>query len=127
MTLHTKLSYVKSAARLVGYIVLFFSLPTAAAILIFSELIGIAEEAWPGAYKGTDFDTQVKTQETRYNELYKKATIWHSNAKFIAQYYEEQINEIQEICLNAGIDPDEKPITLVDAVQQLADRGQEHD
>lgn len=53
MTLHTKLSYVKSGLRLVGYSSLFFSIVAAAVILIVSELVGIAEEAWPGAYEGT--------------------------------------------------------------------------
>lgn len=54
MTLHTKLSYVKSAARIIGYLTLFISVGAAAVILIGSELLGIAEEAWPGAYKGTE-------------------------------------------------------------------------
>lgn len=54
MTRHTKISYVKSIARIVGYIVLFRSIPLGAAILIASELFGILEEAWPGAYEGTE-------------------------------------------------------------------------
>lgn len=74
MTLHTKLSYVKSAARLVGYVLLIESalhgdwavatgyrstyLLWAGIVLVASELIGIAEEAWPGAYEGTE--TNVK-------------------------------------------------------------------
>ena len=53
MTLHTKLSYVKSGLRLVGYGSLLLSLTAGVVILIASELIGIAEEAWPGAYEGT--------------------------------------------------------------------------
>jgi hypothetical protein len=64
MTLHTKLSYVKSALRIVGYSILFAYddtiLTLAAATLVLSELIGIAEEAWPGAYKGTETDGQTK-------------------------------------------------------------------
>lgn len=70
MTLHTKLSYVKSAARLVGYCFVVkaafsTSLPSlpayllvAGLVLIASELIGIAEEAWPGAYEGTVIDLE---------------------------------------------------------------------
>jgi hypothetical protein len=56
MTLHTKLSYVKSGLRLVGYVTLLVSLAAGVAILVASELVGIAEEAWPGAYKGTGID-----------------------------------------------------------------------
>jgi hypothetical protein len=75
MTLHTKLSYVKSAARLVGYVLLIQAalhgdwrvaeglrstyLLWAGMVLVASELIGIAEEAWPGAYKGTETDTKI--------------------------------------------------------------------
>jgi hypothetical protein len=71
MTLHTKLSYVKSGVRIVGYACLIraayyntfnpydardhlFCIGLAGLLLVVSELIGIAEEAWPGAYKGTD-------------------------------------------------------------------------
>ncbi len=74
MTLHTKLSYVKSVIRIVGYNCLIWSTyynlfdPYDAAshlewigfsglALIAAELIGIVEEAYPGAYKGTDFVT----------------------------------------------------------------------
>jgi hypothetical protein len=57
MTLHTKLSYLKSVLRIIGYVVLLayndLLLTIAAALLIAAELLGIAEEAWPGAYKGT--------------------------------------------------------------------------
>jgi len=54
MTLHTKLSYAKSVLRLIGYISLLGSIGVGVTILILSELLGIAEEAWPGAYKGTE-------------------------------------------------------------------------
>jgi len=54
MTLHTKLSYAKSALRLIGYVTLLWSIIAGVLILVFSELIGIAEEAWPGAYEGTN-------------------------------------------------------------------------
>jgi hypothetical protein len=47
------MSYVKSGLRLVGYGLLLVSIPAAALILIVSEAVGIAEEAWPGAYEGT--------------------------------------------------------------------------
>lgn len=53
MTLHTKLSYAKSILRIIGFAclgLLHFGLATF--LLIFAELIGIAEEL-PGAYKGT--------------------------------------------------------------------------
>ena len=54
MTLHTKLSYAKSGLRVVGYAALIWSIPLGVLILILSECLGIAEEAWPGAYKGTE-------------------------------------------------------------------------
>jgi hypothetical protein len=57
MTLHTKLSYVKSVLRLVGYLTLLWSIPAGVVVLVMSELVGIAEEAWPGAYKGTRTDS----------------------------------------------------------------------
>lgn len=61
MTLHTKLSYVKSAVRILGYLFLIIpgivldipGLWGGGALLLVAELIGIAEEAWPGAYEGT--------------------------------------------------------------------------
>jgi len=57
MTLHTKLSYAKSALRIIGAIILLFSANTililAGAFIGGAELLGIAEEAWPGAYEGT--------------------------------------------------------------------------
>lgn len=57
MTLHTKLSYVKSFVRLIGYTLMFFSGNTlvmlAGVTLFAAEAVGIAEEAWPGAYEGT--------------------------------------------------------------------------
>lgn len=59
MTLHTKLSYVKSALRIVGCIILMFSpsslLMAVGAFIGAAELVGIAEEL-PGAYKGTKID-----------------------------------------------------------------------
>ena len=60
MTLHTKISYIKSILRILGYIVLIAYndtlLTIAAVTLLVAELLGIAEEAWPGAYKGTTTD-----------------------------------------------------------------------
>ncbi len=62
MTLHTKISYIKSILRILGYIVLIAYndtlLTIAAIILTVAELLGIAEEAWPGAYKGTNTDNE---------------------------------------------------------------------
>jgi hypothetical protein len=66
MTLHTKLSYIKSGVRIVGYVCLIvpgivLSIPglwIGGGLLFVAELIGIAEEAWPGAYKGTDTETK---------------------------------------------------------------------
>lgn len=62
MTLHTKLSYVKSGVRIVGYAALVITgvvldipgLWLAGGLLAVAEGIGIAEEAWPGAYEGTE-------------------------------------------------------------------------
>jgi hypothetical protein len=63
MTLHTKISYVKSVLRIIGYAVLIAYddtlLTIGASVLIAAELLGIAEEAWPGAYKGTATDTNA--------------------------------------------------------------------
>ena len=61
MTLHTKLSYAKSGVRILGYIVGMIAFrDTLAAwpfwLLLLAELLGVAEEAWPGAYKGTETD-----------------------------------------------------------------------
>lgn len=66
MTLHTKLSYVKSAVRIVGYAALIIvgivlSIPglwIGGGLLAVAEGIGIAEEAWPGAYKGTETEAE---------------------------------------------------------------------
>jgi hypothetical protein len=44
MTTHTKISYLKSGVRIVGYAALIVSFPAAVVILIASELIGILEE-----------------------------------------------------------------------------------
>ena len=53
MTLHTKLSYIKSAARIVGYILLLGDTVTyGVCLLIAAELVGVLEEL-PSAYKGT--------------------------------------------------------------------------
>jgi len=41
---HQIVSFIKSAIRIVGYIVIPFDLPMAALILVFSEVIGIYEE-----------------------------------------------------------------------------------
>jgi hypothetical protein len=41
---HQKISFFKSAIRLVGYGLLLYSLPIAVVVLIFSEVIGIIEE-----------------------------------------------------------------------------------
>lgn len=41
---HTKVSFIKSGFRLLGYILLFINIPLAAGILILSEVIGIVEE-----------------------------------------------------------------------------------
>ena len=62
MTLHTKISYIKSILRILGYIVLIAYSDTlltiAAVTLIAAEALGIAEEAWPGAYEGTKTDNE---------------------------------------------------------------------
>jgi hypothetical protein len=57
LTLHTKLSYIKSGIRIAGYCFLcVFGEPLltiAAGFLIVAETIGIVEEL-PGSYIGTD-------------------------------------------------------------------------
>jgi len=66
MTLHTKLSYAKSGVRIVGYACLILvgavtdmsGLWIGGGLLLFAEILGIAEEAWPGAYKGTETDAK---------------------------------------------------------------------
>ncbi len=62
MTPHTKISYIKSILRIIGYIILIAYndtlLTIAAVTLLVAELLGIAEEAWPGAYKGTATDNK---------------------------------------------------------------------
>lgn len=53
MTLHTVLSYVKSAIRIVGFVALggkFFLM--AGLTLMLAEIVGVLEEL-PGAYVGT--------------------------------------------------------------------------
>ena len=42
--LHRYVSFIKSGVRIVGYLLVPFSLPLAAGILVFSEIIGIIEE-----------------------------------------------------------------------------------
>ena len=44
MNYHTKVSYVKSALRMVGYLMLGVSLLWGIGVLILAELLGIAEE-----------------------------------------------------------------------------------
>lgn len=44
--LHKRISYIKSGARLLGYVLLPCSLFVAAVVLFLSELLGIAEEFW---------------------------------------------------------------------------------
>ncbi len=41
---HQKVSFLKSAIRIVGYVCLFFSIEAAASFLIASEIVGIYEE-----------------------------------------------------------------------------------
>ena len=41
---HKIVSFIKSGVRILGYLLLPFSLPIAAGVLIFSEIIGIIEE-----------------------------------------------------------------------------------
>ena len=53
MTLHTKISYLKSVLRIVGYILLLGdTVGYGVMFLVGAEVLGIAEEL-PGAYKGT--------------------------------------------------------------------------
>jgi len=42
--MHQQISFIKSAVRIGGYIALPFNIGVAAAILVFSELLGIVEE-----------------------------------------------------------------------------------
>ena len=41
---HKIISFIKSGVRIVGYLLILYSLPIAVGVLIFSELIGIIEE-----------------------------------------------------------------------------------
>ena len=41
---HQIISFIKSGIRILGYILIPYSLPIAALVLIFSEIIGIVEE-----------------------------------------------------------------------------------
>lgn len=56
MTLHTKLSYLKSFVRMVGFLSLVKSIELGAVILVAAEAIGIIEEL-PGTYKGTQCES----------------------------------------------------------------------
>ena len=42
--LHQRISFIKSAIRIIGYILIPFDIVSAAIILVISELIGIIEE-----------------------------------------------------------------------------------
>ena len=63
MTLHSKISYAKSGARIIAYLILLcagnMAIALAAFILIIAEIGGILEEAFPGAYKGTKMDNDI--------------------------------------------------------------------
>ena len=41
---HQIISFIKSGVRILGYVLIPYSLPIAAGVLIFSELIGVIEE-----------------------------------------------------------------------------------
>ena len=41
---HQQISFAKSILRIIGYVLLFINIPTAAAALIASEVLGIYEE-----------------------------------------------------------------------------------
>lgn len=43
---HKRISYWKSGIRLLGYVILPFSVPVGAFVLFLSEMVGIAEEVW---------------------------------------------------------------------------------
>jgi hypothetical protein len=55
MTLHTKISFIKSGIRIFGFAFLPVNLVIAAILLIVAETLGVVEEL-PGTYKGTDTD-----------------------------------------------------------------------
>lgn len=44
--LHTRISYIKSALRLVGYLFIWSISPVVSGVLFVSELLGVAEEFW---------------------------------------------------------------------------------
>lgn len=44
MTRHTTISYIKSAVRIGGFVILLVSLPVGVLTLIIAEIIGIIEE-----------------------------------------------------------------------------------
>lgn len=62
MTLHTKISYIKSGLRILAYFFMLFGpgiVQLAGVVLILAEVLGIIEEAHPGAYKGTETTAPV--------------------------------------------------------------------
>lgn len=44
--LHKRISYWKSGIRLLGYVILPFSVALGAFVLFLSEMVGVAEEVW---------------------------------------------------------------------------------
>jgi hypothetical protein len=63
MTLHTKISYIKSGFRIIGCIGAMafgnFAVFVFGLAFLIGEVLGIAEEAWPGAYEGTKTDADA--------------------------------------------------------------------
>ena len=41
---HQLVSYIKTGSRILGYLLLFVDVPTAAGVLVMSEIVGIVEE-----------------------------------------------------------------------------------
>lgn len=41
---HTKISFIKSILRIIGYVIILFNIPIAVIILVLSEILGILEE-----------------------------------------------------------------------------------
>jgi len=64
MTSHSIISYFKSGIRGFGYGVMMGShtsaIVYAGLILLFAEILGVLEEAFPGAYEGTLTDHREK-------------------------------------------------------------------
>ncbi len=46
MSIHAKISYVKSIIRIIGYLTLIYSLKVGVILLVVSELLGIIEEIY---------------------------------------------------------------------------------